>query len=127
MTHFIDYKTSRQMRHECLSNPIPFKVPVVIQTKKHILFTDYDNSGSWNISPEAYTDDILSFTLSMMISNPNIDPEIMRGVAQTIDLMDKRALDRHGYSHNLEEQEYQWIGVEKQLDDIIAQRRQNSV
>ena len=113
------------MRHECLSNPIPFQVPVVIGTGKHNMF-DNLNNNNWNISSKAYADDILSFTLSMMISNPNIDPEIMRGVAQTIDLMDRRAVDRHGYSHNVDEQEYQWIGVEKQLDDIIAQRRQNS-
>lgn len=118
----ISYKTSREMRNRCLINPIPFKGPGVIRTEKHELFIR-KSDGFWSISPKAYPDDILSFTLSMMISNPNMNPEIARGVAQTIDLMDKRALERHGYSHNLDEQQYQWISVENQLNEIINKRK----
>ena len=64
--------------------------------------------GSITIDKGAYVDDVAAFICAAALQNPNIDNSIVAHLQTFIDLMDERAVSRHGYSNSPEEKAYVW-------------------
>lgn len=75
-------------------------------TFNHIQVT---NSGSINISPEAYPDDVAAFLAGAQASNPHVSPETQKHLIHYVDAMDRRAVQRHGYSNSPAERDVAWV------------------
>lgn len=111
---------SRQFRNHIASSPPPINIERPGNTAKfeagqfgkNIVVAD---DGTITISKKAYADDIVAFVLGAIRSNPTIDDTIKANLARFVDEMDKRAVDRHGYSHSKEEADFEWNSVEDAL------------
>lgn len=103
------YATSREFRAESAKG-FPFEEGAMNNLKipagsygPHITVS---GAGHVIVDKQAYADDYLAFALGAMANNPKIAPEIKRLVARAIDLMDERAVARHGYSNSEREKNY---------------------
>lgn len=74
-------------------------------TFKHITVQD---DGTIVIDPKAYADDVVAFVSAAIATNPTIGDEIKQTLVRFVDLMDARAVDRHGYLANHEEALLKW-------------------
>lgn len=68
--------------------------------------------GVISISSKAYPDDVVAFVLGCISSNPTISDDLKLHLAKFLDGMDKRAVDRHGYSNSEVEKNFTWVNVE---------------
>lgn len=65
--------------------------------------------GSFTVSRDAYVDDVVAFLSGAIATNDTIDYNIKHCLHKFINLMDERAVKRHGYKYNEKEREYKWI------------------
>lgn len=73
--------------------------------------------GSIWISRNAYADDVVAFVLGCIRSNPTIADGIKLALADFVDLMDARAVKRHGYSNSQAEKDFSWESTSKSLGE----------
>lgn len=70
-----------------------------------------NEDGSVHVSHKVFADELLAFTLGCIRSNPTIPDEIKAKLGEVIDLMDARAVKKHGYSYSPEEAAHEWKSV----------------
>jgi hypothetical protein len=74
-------------------------------TYKHVTVAP---DGTITILPKAFADDVVAFVAGAIASNPNIDDATKAKLREFVDLMDARAVARHGYSANPDEAAVKW-------------------
>lgn len=68
--------------------------------------------GGFVVSPEAFLDDVVGFAMACASSNPKMDKEIIAKLAEVMDMLDARAMKRHGYKDSPEEAAVKWPKAE---------------
>lgn len=109
--------SSRHERAGCLERDWPFAAGTAIPIKQggylwgKKQYIVKQPNGSVTFSKGMYADDIVAFLLSTLkdhLKNGETEVEARSCLAAFIDLMDERALKRHGYSGNQEEAALKW-------------------
>lgn len=106
---------ARAFRNEAIDMRVPHKGAVRIYVKEKLRFERDGATNEWTVSGKAYADEWMALSLAMAMSNPTLRRDVLIGLAQTIDAMDARAVNKHGYSHSEEEKAYEWSSVAQML------------
>ncbi len=70
-----------------------------------------EEDGTFTVGPGAYVDDVVAFLLGAVKTNPTISGEIKGTLRDFLNRMDRRAVERHGYSASPKEKDYTWVDL----------------
>ena len=77
-----------------------------------------EDDGKITIHENAYPDDIASFLISVLLSNPFVDKDIVKHLVRFVDAMDARAQKRHGFSRSTTAHTVDHISLEKKFEEM---------
>lgn len=112
--------TSREFRNTFSREGAPFvDTPsncAKVQSGKYGPNITVQSDGQIIISPDAYVDDIVAFSLGLIKNHRGISDKLKVHLGKFVEQMDIRAMTTHGFKDSPDEKEYNWIPLVDESD-----------
>lgn len=109
-----DFEIAREFRNQIAVDHLPLEEAFEIEIngkKRH-----YREERNGPIFMDGrFSDEIIALGIALARSTTGVTDDMLVGACTFLDDMDARAVSTHNYSHNLEEQKYEWESVAKSI------------